>query len=170
MSLESDLLKLARRLVRLEKGKPKQSTLRRAVSTLYYSAFHALAKDTARLVGPPSPQGLRNQVARALNHRRMKTVCVAFSKANVQGLPKPIQSLVSDPIEPELASIAQLFATLQEQRHTADYDLNARFSRLDVLTLVRRTRRRFRDWNTVRKNDNSKVFLVSLLLHDTWNS
>jgi hypothetical protein len=98
----------------------------------------------------------------------MKTVCVAFSKGNVQNLPKPIQSLIKRPIEPELISIAQLFATLQEQRLAADYDLNARFSRLNVLTLVRRARRRLRDWESIRKNSNSKVFLMTLLLNETW--
>lgn len=169
MSLDGDLLKLARRLARLEKGKPKQSSLRRAVSTLYYAAFHMLIRDAVKLASPSTPNGLRRLVGRAFDHGRMKSVCIAFSQASIQNLPKPIQSLIGSPIEPELAAVAQLFAALQEQRLAADYDLSARFSRLDVLPLVRRARRRFKDWDGVRTNDNSKVFLMTLLLNGHWN-
>jgi len=42
MSLAKDLLDQANRLARSEKSKPKQASLRRAVSTAYYALFHLL--------------------------------------------------------------------------------------------------------------------------------
>ena len=45
MNLAEDLLEQANHLARREKGKPKQASLRRAVSTAYYAAFHLLVAE-----------------------------------------------------------------------------------------------------------------------------
>ncbi len=42
MAYHVDLLQQAKRLAHLEPKKPKQASLRRAVSTAYYSFFHFL--------------------------------------------------------------------------------------------------------------------------------
>ncbi len=48
MSLASDLLDQASILADLDPMKPKQASLRRAISAAYYSVFHLLIDDGAR--------------------------------------------------------------------------------------------------------------------------
>lgn len=168
MTLEADLLKLARRLGALEKSKPRQSSLRRAVSTAYYSVFHLLIQESAQQMAPATPANLREQVTRAFDHSTMRQVCVAFS--GTSQIPKSIQGLLNEPIEPELKSLAKLFVDLQTQRHDADYNVNAKFTRLEVLALIRRARRTVGDWKNGEKSGNRKVFLTALLLNRLWRA
>jgi len=46
MSLAEDLLEQADHLARREKKRPKQASLRRAVSAAYYALFHLLISET----------------------------------------------------------------------------------------------------------------------------
>lgn len=48
MAFAEDLLVQACNLARRERTKPKQASLRRAVSTAYYAPFHLLIKDAVR--------------------------------------------------------------------------------------------------------------------------
>ena len=50
MSLASDLLDQANTLAGLDPKKPKQASLRRAISAAYYSGFHLLIDDGARRI------------------------------------------------------------------------------------------------------------------------
>lgn len=168
MSLDADLLKLARRLVRLDRKKPKQSSLRRAVSTAYYSVFHLLVREASRQAAPPAPPGLRDQVARAFDHSSMRQVCAAFSGSST--MPKGIQGLLATPIEPELRAVAKLFVDLQTQRHDADYNMTAKFTRLQVLALLRNSRRTVRNWKRMGNSPNRKLFIAALLLNRLWRT
>jgi uncharacterized protein (UPF0332 family) len=168
MNLDQDLLKLARRLVSLEKNKPRQSSLRRAVSTTYYSVFHLLVRDAARQVTPGGSPAFRNQVARAFDHATMRQVCASFSGA--AQLPKAIGGSITAPIEAELSALAGLFVDLQAKRHSADYDIAVKFTRLEVLALIRRTRRTVREWRKAPKSENRKVFLTALLVNRLWRA
>ena len=49
MAFHQDLLKQAIQLARNESRKPKQASLRRAVSTAYYALFHFLIYETCKL-------------------------------------------------------------------------------------------------------------------------
>lgn len=50
MSLHGDLLAQARSLLRREPRRPKQASLRRAVSTAYYALFHLLIHEATRML------------------------------------------------------------------------------------------------------------------------
>jgi hypothetical protein len=53
MSLHADLLAQARRLVSQDPRRPRQASLRRAISTAYYALFHLLISEaSAMLVSP----------------------------------------------------------------------------------------------------------------------
>ena len=84
--LGRDLVVQAGMLARCEPGRPKQATLRRAVSTAYYGLFHFLIEEsTALLFG--AAQGdipFRQLAARAFIHTKMKSVCTEFVKPNPQ--------------------------------------------------------------------------------------
>lgn len=106
-----DLLQTARDLLRASGGKPRQSNLHRATSTTYYAMFHALAACAADLLigGSNSarhPDAWR-QVYRGIDHRSARDAC---SPKKVGHLPQAIQDF------------ANVFAALQEKRHSADYD------------------------------------------------
>lgn len=85
-------------------------------------------------------------------------------------MPKAIQGLLAVPVEPELRALAKLFVDLQSQRHDADYNMTAKFTRLQVLALVRGTRRTVRNWKKMGNSPSRKVFLAALLLNRLWRA
>jgi hypothetical protein len=83
MGLSQDLLDLADHLSRRERRKPKQASLRRAVSTAYYALFHLLIEDaTKRWSGHKNS---RIGLARAFEHSNMDRASKAFQRRNWEG-------------------------------------------------------------------------------------
>ena len=118
-----DLLALSHQMVRLNRGKPSQVVLRRALSTAYYAMFHMLAKCGADLLVGGSGAGRSNeawrQVYRALEHGFAKN---AFKNASMLSkFPK------------EIEDFGNMFVTMQEKRHKADYDPAERFYKSSVI-------------------------------------
>ena len=105
------------------RGRPRQTNLRRAVSTTYYALFHCLATCCANmLVGGPRSDRSRpawGQTYRALRHGTARQRCERL--AIISRFPAAIQDF------------AQLFSEMQAKRHAADYDPYAAFSKSDVL-------------------------------------
>ena len=80
MTLHGDLLRLASILTRHEKRRPKQSTLRRAISTAYYALFHLLVHEaTGRMVRGDDRAPLRARLGRAFEHSTMAEASRSFS-------------------------------------------------------------------------------------------
>jgi uncharacterized protein (UPF0332 family) len=108
----SDLVATASRLVG-GRGKPRQSDLKRAISTLYYAMFHELARACAdHLAGTNSTlrsNGAWRQVYRSLAHIQVVSQCEKshFKNGN---FPQVIKDFAFD------------FAEMQKKRHSADYD------------------------------------------------
>lgn len=107
-----DLLGSAERLLTTGPGRPADADLRRAASTIYYAAFHCLAKTCADTLigqeGPSRPSGTWLRTYRALEHGRAKQAC-----RHQEGLRGMSYSL---------REFARLFVDLQDNRHRADYD------------------------------------------------
>jgi hypothetical protein len=165
MALHDDLLEQADHLASREPKKPRQASLRRAVSAAYYALFHALAADGARKLTPAQPTVLRPQVRRAYVHANMKEVCQQFRHPR---LPDALTRLFPDPIEPELRTVAEAFVALQDARHQADYDFAMSLTRVDALQKVELARSAMRSWQAIRSNQNATVFLAALLLQRHW--
>jgi uncharacterized protein (UPF0332 family) len=161
MSLPKDLLDQATRLLSHETKKPKQASLRRAVSTAYYAVFHLLASESAKTMAPTTPKNLGLQVQRAFEHGAMKAVCKSFAGGN---LPTFIGHLQSGPIEPDLQRLASNFVKLQEARHAADYDLVHTLTKQEAVENIDKARDVFATWKTISKLPHSNVFLMSLAL------
>ena len=128
----ADLLQTALRLARGRGRRPRQSDLRRALSTAYYACFHALARECAdRLIGGPGAQRSDRawqQVYRALNHGHIKNVC-APQKLQELGFPD------------EIREFAEKLVELQKKRHEADYNpLAGPYYRSEVLTDIEAAR------------------------------
>lgn len=124
--MHDDLLDIASRLARLEEGKPRQASLRRAISSTYYALFHALAALCAnKLVGYSKPWNIYAPIYRTLDHGKAKDVFKRMSTGHGT----------------EIAGIGQTFILLQEQRHAADYDPSPlRIGRAETLDLIERAR------------------------------
>jgi uncharacterized protein (UPF0332 family) len=118
-----DLIATARILLRAGNGKPTQSNLRRAHSSIYYSLFHCLARCCADTLlggtGADRSQGAWRQAYRALEHNKTKDAC---KNANwIKKFPKAIEDFAST------------FVMMQEKRHAADYDPHIRLSKSEVI-------------------------------------
>jgi hypothetical protein len=125
--MHDDLLNIADDLARREQaGRPRQASLRRAISTAYYALFHALADLCAdELVGWRNPWKVFTPIYRSLDHGRAKE---AFKR-------------MSNQYGSDIALIAQTFILLQERRHTADYDpAPFSFGRAETLELIDQSR------------------------------
>ncbi len=122
-----DLIASARRLLgRGQKSNPRQSDLKRAMSTAYYAMFHALCRNCAdSLIG--KTRDSRSQPAwvqayRAVNHGFAKNKCK--EQGVMERFPRDIQDFSNQ------------FVILQAKRHDADYDPSSTFTRHDVLTSI----------------------------------
>lgn len=166
MSLAQDLLEQAQFLVKREKTRPRQASLRRAVSTAYYACFHLLSSQAATQLTPGSPAGLCDRVQRSLVHGTMKAAAKSFESGS---LPDYIRNLTSRPIPARIPAIAHAFVQLQEERHKADYDVSDRFDRARAQNALALAFQLFVDWEQVRNTDDARVFLTSLVFWNMWN-
>lgn len=123
--MHDDLLDISIKLARLDPGRPRQASLRRAVSTAYYAVFHALAYCCANeLVGWQKPWEFFSPVYRSLDHARAKAVLSGWARKPGSGI----------------GLIGQTFVELQERRHIADYDPEPRFGRAETIDLIDQAR------------------------------
>lgn len=177
MSLARDLLDQAQLLASKEPRKPKQASLRRAVSTAYYAPFHQIIEDAAIALAPPSPPGLRRLVQRAFPHGQIKSACKDFvaadaalkrSPARETNVPDALESMIAFPLGAEFIFVLGAFIELQEARHKADYDLTEQWNRLEALTKVDLAARAFTKWAAVRRSPNAVVFMSCLAFRKEW--
>ena len=126
--IQDDLLETADHLARREARRPRQVSLRRAISSAYYAAFHALATMCAeQLVGWSKPWQAVTPIYRSLDHAVARKV---FNRA--------LDGIFGD----EVVAVSRTFILLQQERYTADYDPEP-FSRSrdETLELIDQARR-----------------------------
>ena len=99
---------------------PTQAAIRRAISTAYYAAFHALTTSNAdALIGPAHDQltaGSWIRIYRGLNHGHAKSQLEPEVKRNQPRL------------SADALNFADLFCKLQGERHNADYNPREAFT------------------------------------------
>ncbi len=104
------------------RGRPRETNLRRAVSTTYYALFHCLAVCCAdMLVGGSGSNRSRpawRQTYRALQHGTARKRCQR--RDIIRRFPTAIQDF------------ARVFSDMQSKRHAADYDPYLTFAKSDV--------------------------------------
>ncbi len=159
MSLHQDLLEQAKFLARREPRRPRQASLRRAVSTAYYALFHLLISEASGLV--VRDDLLKAALNRVFTHKEMARTAKAFGSGTV---PKRFQiHIPATNVPQDLRATAKAFVELQQARHDADYDIATPFTRKDALTLVDLAEEAFSRWQRVRKEDCARLFLASFL-------
>jgi hypothetical protein len=115
MNLAEDLLAQAKLLASLEKGRPRQASLRRAISAAYYAVFHLLVMDGCRKVAPGN-QRLQKKISRAFVHKNMQRVCSAIANDKPKEPSKVHEWLPPHPLSADLKTVARMFYQLQEAR------------------------------------------------------
>ncbi len=164
MSLHGDLFVQARHLATREPKKPKQASLRRAVSTAYYGIFHFLIdRCVHRFVRGSGRNPLREVLGRAFQHSEMKDAAKSFAGGTPRAHIAP--GLAGNAVQPELRDIARAFVSLQEARHDADYDRGRTFTRKETLDFVELAENAVASWSSVKDSVQSDTFLVALLVH-----
>src|SRR3984885_79457 len=123
MAFADDLLEQAKHLANREPKRPRQASLRRAVSTAYYSLFHLLI--SASISNWKNPIH-RPQIARGFEHSAMKVA----SKKTANRIFDKADAVVGG----HLKIVAQAFVDLQQHRHFADYDYAKKWSKTQVRT------------------------------------
>ena len=150
-----DLLKTADELTSGtgKSRRPRQSNLRRAVSTAYYAMFHCLARCCAdTLVGSRNAERSKHawrQVYRALEHGTAKQSCK--TKRIIEKFPHEIEDFANN------------FVALQEKRHSADYDPYSRFSKLEVISDISTARETIKTFQSADLKDR-RAFAAFVLL------
>lgn len=163
MGYPEDLLEQARHLAKRERNRPKQASLRRAVSSAYYALFHLLIADAVKNWKRPRE---RFTLARMFEHETMRRVC-AKKQEELRRLNNRIPRPAPGPDTERnrhLLTVAEVFISMLEERHTADYDGSEAWSRLYVLERIGAVERAFASWKTIRSQPEAQNFLVTLLL------
>lgn len=154
-----DLLTMAESLasgrIGSQRGRPRQTDLRRALSAAYYALFHTLAKNCADLlVGSRASTRTRQawrQMYRALDHGKVKKRCT-------ERRPRRVLRMFPQ----EMQDFADQFVRMQGVRHRADYDPLEQFSRADVSQFIQETKTAITEFLQVDRSDR-RAFAVFVL-------
>ena len=117
-----DLIDAARGFAELSPRRPSQANLRRAVSTAYYALFHCLAACAANAFIGRARSPAWHQTYRALEHGKARTAC--GNKPALAAFP------------PDVRDFADTFAALQKLRLQADYALDVKYDKENVLATI----------------------------------
>ena len=146
---------------------PSELKLRRAISTSYYALFHTLIASGSRAFSSGGV-ALTSQVTRAYNHTAMRKVCDAYVRSPNAPFPPTLAQLNPGASDIRLINVARTFARLQDARHIADYDLASAIIYPNVVALVTATDAALTDFQAIKAQPETVVFLTALLLADRW--
>lgn len=168
MSLSEELLWHAGNLLTPkfnDENYPSQVNLRRSVSASYYALFHKINEDAAALIAPNVPQEINHRIQRWFDHTEMKRICGRFTKHE---LDQPLRTLIGTTASEDIQEVASSFIELQEDRHSADYDLSYKID-------ADRAHRKLVDatlaieaWGRLSNSAEANIFILSLLLWKNW--
>ena len=167
MSLHHDLLEQARHLAVREPKRPRQASLRRAVSTAYYALFHFMGEEATReLIGAgPQRKVLRQLACRSLAHGKIKAVCIEFQKTPPRQSLQPFWNPLRVQANADLREVCKTFADLQQARHAADYDRSQTVSRASALDACKQAKEAIEAWDRLKSSDPALLhFFATVLL------
>jgi uncharacterized protein (UPF0332 family) len=161
MAFANDLLEQAFHLAQREPRRPKQASLRRAISTAYYALFHLLISEAVKNWKRPAE---RSTLARFFEHRLMGSVCATkrdelntrFKKTRPVGRELEILK--------HLHTVSETFVQMLQHRQTADYDNGTKWTRTDTIEKIESVESAFESWRAICNEHIAQNFLVTLLL------
>jgi len=165
MAYPEDLLEQAQHLAKREPKRPKQASLRRAVSSAYYALFHLLISETVKNWKRPNE---RSTLARIFEHSVMGRVCTkkrddlrSYFGSNPPPRPGPDYDR-----NQHLLTVTDTFVQMLQHRQTADYDGSKAWSRVEVWERIEAVKDAFASWRAIRDHPQAQNFLVTLLLKE----
>ena len=156
MAYHHDLLQQARRLAHQESKRPKQASLRRAVSTAYYALFHYLV---AEAVANWRQVELRAAFSRGFEHNMMKAASNRVQDRNQFPFTGESPEVVAT-----LKAVAKTFVHLQDKRHIADYDNATIWTRTQAVDLLNAADRAIHGWASIRHEQIAQSYLLSMIV------
>jgi uncharacterized protein (UPF0332 family) len=156
VSYHDDLLEQAQLLVHKEPRKPKQASLRRAVSSAYYALFHLLISEATANWRRAS---LRAALGRAFDHRDMKSASNRIQDSRMFPFTGEDPGVVK-----RLRFVAKTFVQLQEKRHIADYDNTTFWTKTEAPSQVTSAAQAFIIWRSIRNEQIAQAYLISLFV------
>jgi hypothetical protein len=144
---------------------PQDIRLRRAISASYYALFHQINEDASSLLAPKVSTETKHRIQRWFNHGEMKIICGRFM---APVLSQPLLDLIGPAVSPDLQTVARNFVTLQEARHSADYDLSYPVDFAETLGLVVLSIEAKEAWQRVQGSAEANIFMLSLLMWKNW--
>jgi hypothetical protein len=117
-------------------GPPRQVDLRRAISSAYYSVFHAVVTAAAdQFVGVSKRStALYGLVYRSVDHGWLRTLCTELKKPVLASGFQPYVSATE--FGNDIVALPSLILLLQQKRHRADYDPVIRVPRSEAVLAV----------------------------------
>ena len=147
-------------------GRPRPVWLRRAVSSAYYSAFHAVSLATTLQLAPLSSSDDRHRLSRSIDHGRLAEVCGWVRKQKAGAGKQHVQAIVSDlQSNAAIQELATHVAELQEARHQADYDHLYVVGKATALTHVAQAKRVLELLDHHQPDPDLQNFLALVALH-----
>lgn len=95
----------------------------------------------------------------------MKRVCGRFL---AKKLDQPLLDLIGATASPFLQNVARSFITLQEARHSADYDLSYALAPNEARLLVLQALQAMKAWDQIANSAEANIFILSLLMWKNW--
>jgi hypothetical protein len=138
---------------------------RRAVSAAYYALFHHLNGSAVNRIAPHVRPEVGHRVQRWFDHSEMKRVCGRFLSTK---LDKPLLELIGESASVEMRNVAQSFMTLQEARHSTDYDLGYKLSSDEAQHLILLALVAMDSWDRIANTHEANIFILSLLMWKNW--
>jgi uncharacterized protein (UPF0332 family) len=159
LSLADDLLRQAYHLAQVDRRRPAQANLRRAISSAYYSVFHELSMAGASLAARGSGRSQHQTlVRRSFQHGRMADVCRSFGRQT------DWTRLAGAEPSAALGEVADSFVLLQQNRHDADYDLDTSFTRAETKALIELADVTISSWRRIRRSPEAEYLLLAMLV------
>ncbi len=161
-----DLMAQAKHLAAMESKRPKMASLRRAISGVYYALFHYLVHhSTCEIMGTQSAESpYRHVLARGFEHKTMKEACKSFSLRRIEKERFKELDLNGYPVPVEIQDLANTFAELQDMRHRADYNLNRKWTRSEVLAAIDQAERAVQTFEKLKLKDPHRSFFLGNLI------
>lgn len=166
MAYSDDLLEQAVVLATVDPRRPRQASLRRAISSAYYAVFHEVVDRAVSSVLSGSDAGgpIGGRLCRVVHHAAIVKAAKWFG-STPGDMPLAIRSMRagSPTIDPRFSSLCRSIADLQAERHRADYDHSLAFSRGDTRRLVAVAERVVSDLRALDIEGDAQIFLLGCL-------
>jgi hypothetical protein len=157
------LIDQAVRLTRpLAAGPPRQTDLRRAISSAYYAVFHMTLGAAADAVIGRTRRGTPAYALayRSIEHKSLRTICDMVRR---QPPPLRYRRYLPEPaFGPDLRAFARSTIELQEERYAADYDPTDQFPASRAGRAINVARAALHHWAAAPETERRSLLMLLL--------